>query len=335
MINKKLIHCICTAFLVVVCSCNQNIPKEVTITFDGTTATVANPLAKKGVAVTVSGADVTVASTLLEEVTYKISGTTTDGNLKIYSDFKLILVLNEVQITNTDGPAINIQSGKKTTLMLNGTNKLTDGAVYQDFGTEDMKATLFSEGQIIFGGTGLLEVYSINRHAICSDDYVVINGGTINITAAGKDGIHAKDYVECNQGALSIKCTSDGIDCSAGHIAINGGTITIKSGDEGIVTSLDTLITPELATIIPYITINGGTIDIETDSIRGHGIQSAQNITINDGTITILTKSSKSDGIHCSAVDSIIINGGTIDISAADDCYKGILIDETNSLKCN
>ncbi len=331
---KNIATYVCAAFLVVLCSCEKDVEKVISITFEGTSVTVVNPLTKKGVSITTSGADVVVASTILEAVTYNVYGTTTDGCLKIYSDYKIALNLNNVQITNLDGPAINIQSSKKTTLTLNGTNKLADGETYET-STEDMKATLFSEGQIIFEGTGSLEVSSITKHAICSDDYVVVNGGTINITSTGKDGIHTKDYVEYNNGTTTIKCAGDGIDCSEGYIIINNGTISINSVDEGIVTSLDTLLNPELSTINPYITINGGTIAIETDSVKAHGIQSARNVTLNGGTLTILTKESKSDGIHCEDTDSIIVNSGTINITAADDCYKGILIDQQGLLKCN
>ena len=57
----------------------------VTVHYDGTTATVTNPLARQGVEVAVDGADVTVTSTIDdEEVEYLLTGTTSDGSFKLY-----------------------------------------------------------------------------------------------------------------------------------------------------------------------------------------------------------------------------------------------------------
>ena len=77
------------------------------------------------------------------------------------------ITLNEVSLTNPNGAVINVQGptsapnkGKRTFIVLKGTNALADGTSYTDTpSTEDEKATLFSEGQLVFSGTG-----SINRY---------------------------------------------------------------------------------------------------------------------------------------------------------------------------
>lgn len=277
---------------------NSTFSSTVKITFNGTTARVEN--AVTGVTVTTSGADVTVTSTVAE-VAYEITGSTTDGMLKIYSDKKYKLTLNGVSIKNNDGPAINIQSGKRAFIVLSGTNILEDGAAYAT-STEDQKGTFFSEGQLIFSGTGTLAITANNKHGIAADDYVRVQSGTITITKAASDGIHTNDGVYIDGGTLNINASSDGIEAEEGPIVINAGTITITAADDGITASYDTD-----TTIDPYLVINGGTITITTTGTGGEGIESKSTLTINDGTINI---KAVDDGIN--AGKAIYINGGTI-----------------------
>ena len=144
---------------------------KIEISYGSDGVKVLNPKAFEGVNIAVDGDDVVVTSTTSEELEYVLSGASTDGMFKIYSDKKFKLTLNGLTLTNNDGPAINIQSGKKTTLTLaDGTvNTLADGAKYTACGDEDMKATLFSEGQIVVQGNGTLNVSGKKKHGICSD----------------------------------------------------------------------------------------------------------------------------------------------------------------------
>jgi hypothetical protein len=277
---------------------NSSFTSTVTVAF-GSSNTITNPLASSGVSITESGGDITITSTA-KAVEYVVSGTTSNGSLKIYSDNKFKLTLNGVTITNNDGPAINIQSGKRSFIVLsdNTTNTLTDGSTYPT-STEDMKGAFFSEGQMIFSGNGTLNVKGNYKHGIVSDDYVRVRSGNINITGAATDGIHTNDAFIADGGTLNIKATSDGIECEEGYIVINNGTFIIQTGDDGIAASYNTD-----ATIDPYVTINGGTFNITTTS--GEGIESKSTLTINDGTLVLKTYD---DGLN--AGKALYINGGT------------------------
>jgi len=279
---------------------NATFSSKVIINF-GTTLTVINPLPGAGVTVTQANGDVTVNSTVAD-VEYELSGTTANGSVKIYSDKKIKLTLNGVNITNADGPAINIQSSKRVFLVLadNTTNSLTDGATYTASGTEDMKATLFSEGQLVFSGAGSLNIKANYKHAICSDEYVRVISGNIKVTGAVSDGIHTNDAFIVDGGIINITTAGDGIQCEEGYIVINNGAFTISAADKGIAATWDTD-----KTIDPYLTINGGTINITSSG--GEGIETKSIMTINNGTIT--TKTSD-DGLNAGTF--IYINGGNI-----------------------
>ncbi|MFT3752386.1 MAG: carbohydrate-binding domain-containing protein [Paludibacter sp.] len=307
-----------------------NGPDTVTITYNGASATVVNPLKKHGVEITQSGADIVVNSALDQnEVTYILSGTATEGSFKVYSNYRLNLNLNGVNISNSDGPAINIQSGKKISvnLAVGTTNVLTDGAVYAT-STEDQKAAFFSEGQLQFTGSGSLSVKSNNSHAICSDDYIQIDAGNIAVTGAVKDGIHSKDYFRMNGGTLNVTATGDGVDCELGDVIINGGSITTVNAvadTKGI--SCDSL-----------MTITGGTLNLTVSGNQSKGLKSKQAMTLSGGNITINTSGgvvlaalgSGYDASYCTAIKgntNVDIAGANITIKSTGAAGKGISAD--------
>lgn len=298
----------------------------ITITFSESSVSVNNPMANYGISVLTNGADVVVKSTLLEnKVNYLVKGTTTDGSLKIYSDYKFDLILNNANITNSDGAAINIQSSKhvKVTLDAGTTNSLSDGTTYAT-STEDQKSTFFSEGQLEFDGTGSLTVVSKSKHAICSDDYINITNGAITVSSAKKDGIHAKDYFKMSAGALNITATGDGIE-SEGYMQISGGAITATNA----ATDVDGIKCDST------LAISGGTINMTVGGAMAKGIKSSDKMTLSGGNITINTSGVavlETSGLgtnpsYCTAIKSdstITLNGANITITAVGAGGKGI-----------
>lgn len=304
--------------------------KQITIAYSSTGVTVTNPFESRGIDIAVSGSDVTVNSTLADtKVEYILSGTTADGSFKLYSGYKYQLTLNGIDITNSDGPAINIQSGKKCEIILaDGTiNTLSDGSSYAT-STEDQKSTLFSEGQLIFAGTGTLNVSSKSKHAICSDDYISVQAGTINVTSAAKDAIHVSDYFEMSGGTLTLTPTGDGID-SEGYVDISGGNITFSSSVADI----------KAIAADSTLTVSAGTINLTLNGNQSKGLSSDMDITLSDGTYTINTSGgavleasgSGYDPSYCTAIKSkasVNIAGGTFTITATGAGGKGISADK-------
>jgi hypothetical protein len=289
------------------------------ISYNETSVSVVNPLAFEGVSVVVDGADVVVTSSIQnKKVNYALSGTTSDGMFKIYSDYKFDLLLNGVNIANADGPAINIQSKKKCAVnVVRGTsNTLSDGSSYAE-SSEDQKATFFSEGQLTFEGSGTLTVSSVAKHAICSDDYIEIETADITISGAAKDGIHAGDYFSMIAGTLNITATGDGIESSDDSMSIVGGTIGITvSGDQSkglrsaklmrlsntsvsITSTGDAVLeaaglgyNPSYCTAIKSdssILLAGADITIKSTGKAGKGISADYDIDMTSGTLKITT----------------------------------------------
>lgn len=302
---------------------NATFEYTVQIAFSETSATITNPV-PDDVVITQDGADVTVNSSI-SEVAYEVSGTTTDGMLKMYSDKKYKLTLSDLSITNPDGPAINIQSSKTIFVVLEGTNNLTDASSYSNIpDDEDAKAAFFSEGQLVFSGSGALNVAGNYKHGIASDDYIRVINGTITVTEAASDGLHTNDYIIVDGGTLNLTADSDGMDCEEGYIIINDGTFTINAVDDGIAASYDIDEEEEPDdTITPNVTINGGDIVITTS--EGEGMESKGMMTINDGSINI---NAYDDGIN--AIGHLYINGGNTYVYAklndAVDSNTGITV---------
>ena len=316
-----------------------DVENAVIITFDtDNVVNITNPYSDQ-VNITTDNGHVVVKSSITDtEVNYVLSGQTTDGSLKIYSDYKFGLVMNGVSIVSTNGPAINIQSSKKGSVSLvdNTNNRLVDGETYSEDETEDMKAALFSEGQLIFDGTGILQVIGRNKHGICSDDYIRIDNGYITVSNAPKDGIHVNDYFEMNGGTITIVSSSDGIECEEGYISLNSGYLNINSsGGDAIKTSYK----GDDTTITPNIEIAGGDIKITVSGEAAKGIKSKGNINISGGEIDITTTGNAyydTDDADTSSAAGIKADGNmtvsgdcTITIYSSGSGGKGINIDGT------
>ncbi len=293
---------------------NMTVSTTVRVTFSAGSATVEIPssVGEQEVLVTKSGAGVTLTSTI-KGVEYIVSGASSNGFLKIYSDYKFRLELNGASVTNPAGPAINIQSGKRCFLVLAAgtTSELTDGAGYTANSTEDQKGCLFSEGEIIVSGTGSLNVTGKYKHGICSDDYVRIREGSVTVKAAAGDGIHTNDAFIMDGGTLSVTCSSDGIECDEGYVYIKGGTVTVAAGDDGIVTSYE----GTDSGINKALVIGGGKVTVTTTAQKGHALKSTGDISISGGTHIIKTTGIAAKGIK--ADKNVLITGGTTTVTTS------------------
>ena len=266
----------------------------VRINFDGETATVTgNP---SSVIVNVDGAHVTCTSAA-KRVRYIVSGTTSNGSLKFYSDKKFQLQLNGVDITNPNGAAVNNQCGKSFYVVINeGTeNTLRDGATYSMVENEDQKGALFSEGQILVSGKGTLNIYSQGKHCMASDDYVFVRPGChLYLNSTSGHGIKAKDYVYIKGGVINMEIAADGvkgINCDSLVNITGGRTTIITSGTSKWETdSLGELVSTGCAGVkADYnMTMTGGTLNIKCTGDDAKGINVAQPFVFGGGELNVV-----------------------------------------------
>ena len=333
---------------------NSTFSSVVRIAYSGTSAEVTG--STTGVAISRNGAHVVVTSTA-KQVEYVLSGSTTDGSFKVYSDNKFKLTLNGVSIASTSGAAINIQSGKRVFVVsAEGTeNSLTDGTSYTLTDNEDMKGCFFSEGQLIFSGSGRLRVTGNYKHAICSDDYVRFRKGSrVTVASAAKDGIHTNDAVIIGGGILNIIATDDAIQCEEGPVTVSGGRTTLLTTGDGSYADNDisssscinggTTFAISAGTLSlkstgsagkglncdGEITIGGGVLKVITTGKQyvynrldssAKGIKSKSNLTIGGGQVWVKTTGGEgSEGIESKS--TLTINGGDVAVYAYDDCLN-------------
>ena len=291
----------------------------VNITFDGETATVTgNP---SSVFVAIDGAHVTITSTA-KRVRYIVTGTTTNGSLKFYGDKKFQLQLNGVDITNPTGAAINNQCGKSFYLVLNaGTvNTLRDGENYTMVDGEDQKGALFSEGQILVSGKGRLDIYSVGKHCMASDDYVFVRPGCqLYMNSTSGHGIKAKDYVYIKGGVINMEIAADGakgINCDSLVYITGGRTTIITSGTSRF--ELDEQ-GNEVSTGVAgvkadwNITMTGGKLNIKCTGDDAKGINVAQPLLFSGGELNVVVTGKKNTvdpkGVKCDT--DCTIQGGS------------------------
>ena len=273
---------------------NTTFDKTITVTFSQSgNASVSGD--ESGI-VSINGNDVIATNNTDQVIKYVLTGETSDGFFKLYSTKKQAIVLNGVSITNPDGAAINNQSKKRTFIVLNdGTkNYLTDGANYSDAtDSEDMKGCFFSEGQLIFSGSGYLEVDANCKAGIRSDDYVrTMPKANIWVDASSGNGIRGNEAVIMTGGVVNINVTgtADKGISTDGEVRIEGGRTTIfTSGgyeydsDENDYSACSGIKADSV------ININGGELNIKSTGTGGKGLNCDDEININDGVVRIIT----------------------------------------------
>jgi hypothetical protein len=298
---------------------------EITLNGDSVTV-VGSGAAAKGTVVTISAAG-----------TYRVSGSLTDGQLRIEAgdEDKVAIVLAGASIAHaTSSPIYIVNAGKTILTLAEGTeNSVSDGAGYvlEDAAAAEPDAAIFSSDDLSINGTGSLFVDANFRHGIKSKDGLKIASGVIAVDAVG-DGIKGRDYVAIKGGTIAIKAGQDGIqsyndeDSGKGYVLIEGGTFDIDSTAKGL-------------KAISAISISLGSFDISSndDSIHcdeggdisggtfalssgGQGIKfgDSSSFTIGgDATVIVIAKSTEGiAGYH------LTIDGGKISIAASDDGFS-------------
>ncbi len=299
---------------------------------------------------TISGANVTITAS--SEIS--VSGESTSGQLAVNVDKtaepegKVVLNLEGLTLSNSSaapiyveaiGDEVQISAKNGTTNTISDGTSHTDTYVDSDGNTNTVNGAIFSRDDLKLEGKGTLIVNGNTEDGIvCKNDLKIWNG---NITVnAADDGIRGNDSVRIGD--------PDATDYSSLSVTVN--TNNGSSGGDGIKTNSD-------EDGKGYVTINGGTVNIDS---YADGIQAEQTFTMNGGELNITTyqgsnftgsasggnggwgggmggndgNSNKTDisakGIKAVGVydeagttwqsgGDLIVNGGTITIDSSDD----------------
>lgn len=293
----------------------------VSVSYNGTSAavTVAGNIAKN-LTITTRNAHVSIVQddNVTDEITYTLSGTSSDGSFYMDGNLKASFVLNGLTLNNPDSAAINIRDGKRISVELadGTTNTLTDGTGGKQ------KACFAVKGHTEFKGGGTLNITGNTAHAFWGKEYVQLKKtvGTINILGAVGDGFNVNQFFQQNGGAVTIKNVGDdGIQLS----------FETDDNDQIISTEDDEDNTGE-------VIIKGGTLNISVTAKAAKCIKSEGAVIVNDGALTLkasgaIDLSDTSDPSYTAGIkaQSFTQNGGTISVTITGTAGRGVSADET------
>lgn len=314
----------------------------VEIGYNGSTATitVAGNVAQY-LTITQEGAHISIAQSddLAQEITYTLSGTSSDGEFYMSGSYKATIELNGLTLTNVtpvySGAAVHIQNGKRINVkVINGT---TNTLVDAESGSQ--KGCLYVKGHAEFKQNGTLNIVGNVKHGIKAGEYISVKNATINVTSAVGDGISCNEYFLMESCTINISGTGDdGLQCDldgdtstgmttnhededSGNIYIEGGTITINCtalAAKGIKSEGDIYISEEPA--INVTTSGNGTWDEDDlEAKAACGISADGNIDISGGIITLTSTGSGGKGMKCDGV--MTISGGDITVVTSGGLY--------------
>ena len=190
-----------------------------------------------------------------------------------------------------------------------------------------------------------------------SDGKILINGGTINCTSSGigGKGISANGIITLNNAKVDVKTTGNGTTyttsrsttdsytaaCLKSDADINllSGNITCTStgtGGKGIAADKKIIIgvlnanNDSLVLTVNtsgerfYVsgTTGGGGPNDNADYANPKAIKGVDNVVINSGTITVTCTQTNEGGEGIECKDTLIINGGNIEVKTYDDCIN-------------
>ena len=304
-----------------------------TITCNGSAATADTDAVqcKNGI-VTVTG-----------EAVYQLNGNLT-GMLVVDAgkNDTVHLILNGIQIHSQTSAALYVRkAGRVIVTLAEGTeNVLSNGGSFQAVDESAIDGVVFSKKDLTFIGSGSLKIDSPAGHGMVCKDNLLLAGGRYTVTASGH-GLDANDSIRIGNASLAVEAGKDGIhaenqdDVTTGFVYLSGPVVTVKAAGDGISAGA-------------WLQVNGGTYDLfcgggdengeehndgfmgpggypggppggprtaETeDSVSAKGMKAGTGLVVNGGSIQI---DAADDALHSNL--SLVINGGRFTVASGDD----------------
>lgn len=265
-------------------------------------------------AVQISGNTVTI----IDEETYILSGTLTDGMVIVDAEDtdKVQLVLDGVDITSAESAAIYVREADKVFIMTasDSQNTLTNGGTYTAIDDNNIDAAIFSKSDLTLNGAGSLTITAKAGHGVVSKDDLVLTSRTYQIDAASH-GLSGKDSVRIASGSYTIVSGKDGIhaenadDTSLGFVYLADGTFDITSDGDGISAG-------------NWLQADGGVYTVKAGGGSENVQKSDGEWQFGPGQQTESTDTTEEDTVSMKAIKAageLILKGGKYSLDSADD----------------
>lgn len=243
------------------------------------------------------------------EITYRLSGISSDGQFKLEGSYKASIELAGLTLHCEQGAPIDIQIGKRVAMRVaeGSVNTLTDSA------SGSQKGCISCKGHLEFKQKGTLYVTGNKSHAIYAKEYIEVKNTNIYILNAAKDGINCSQYFLIESGLIDIAA----------------------SGDDGIQVAFKDDTNRE-AEDTGTFTMSGGKLNINTTAAAAKCIKADGDVVIKKGEINATTSAPglwdadklKTKASSCIGADGMVsISGGTLILKASGGGGKGISCD--------
>jgi hypothetical protein len=233
--------------------------------------TVAGNIAKD-LTIAYSGAHVSIiqSADVAEEITYTLSGASSDGGFYNEGEFKATVELNNLNLTNVSatysGAAVHIQNSKRIKIkpLTGTTNTLVDAA------SGKQKGCLYVKGHVEFAQKGTLNITGNVKHGIKTGEYFQIKNSTINILSSVGDGINCGQFFLMESGKITMtNVGDDGLQCDledpdtgstgittdhededSGNVYISGGTFSAAVTADACFSVCNSWINPSIFALV-------------------------------------------------------------------------------------
>lgn len=272
-------------------------PSSIYVEFNNNGATVRHEVSSEDFVVNVDGANVSIVNSSVENLSYYLSGTTSDGSFSLESEVAYNIILDNIELTSTTTVPLNLSKNVERNIILanSSSNILTDDT------ESDGKAVINTKGTTNISGNGTLTINANKKHGISSDNDININGVTLNIN-------HTADESKGLKSDCSISLTDSDVTI------VSSGSLTLEELNLGYDPTYCTAIGADL-----NFEMNGGNLSITLpeSNVAGRGIKVDGDITIFNGNVNIISHSggdtyTNSDGEIDSYKSSCIKADGNI-----------------------